>query len=380
MPLTDRDYDLLSLYIDDDLTPPERRAVESRLKAEPELREELAALRQTVALIKAMPEMITPRDLRLSPKVAAEVLAELAARPVARVHRPALRLMSNLAAAAASLVLVLAGALSLLSPALTSQPTTSIAMAIDAATTEVGVDPTEPLGEQPTEKLADDMLAGITAPGATPLPYATARVDANITEEMPADTASAPEGSDAGAAAMMQMAAPTGAADAVFMAEPSATRTPLANSPTLGAGGDGAGAAESAPAPMVQMDAPPASPANADETASRALAPAPTSTAAALGAPTPELDSSAANTQASALTEVPGTFGGERLEQPTVVAGYVLPDTEDGVDLFRDRQEDTSGRAEPVSSAVSSPAGGIAMLIAGLAIGLGWLTVRRRQN
>ena len=79
MPLTERDYDLLSLYIDDALTPPERRAIESRLASDAEFRAELDALRQTIALVKSLPEMVAPRDLRLTPKMAAEVLAELKA-------------------------------------------------------------------------------------------------------------------------------------------------------------------------------------------------------------------------------------------------------------------------------------------------------------
>lgn len=382
MPLTDRDYDLLSLYIDDELTPPERRAVELRLKDEPEFRAELAALRQTVALIKAMPEMITPRDLRLSPKIAAEVLAEIAARPVPRVHRPALRLMTNLAAAAASLVLVLAGALSLLSPTLTSPLTMSIAMQLGQVTSEASVVPTEPLGEQPTEKLTDEMLSGIAAPDATPLPYATAGFEANTMMDTPEDAVGTLQESDPGAAAMMQMAAPTGAAGTLFMAEPSPTRTAIGFIPTEGAGGggdDGAGAAESAPAPMVQMDVPPASPANAGETTARAISPAPTSTAALLGSPTPELDSSLANTPAESQTDLPGAFAREELEQPTVIAGYTAPDNEDSVDVLGDDQAQSRGRAELASSALSSPAAGIAMLIAGFAIGLGLLILRRRQ-
>src|SRR5262245_35254225 len=107
MPLTDRDYDLISLYIDDALTPPERRAVESRLGSDAELRGEHDAIKQTVLLIKSMPEMIAPRDLRLTPKMASDVLAELTARrPIQRARTPIFRSFTNLAAAAASLVLV----------------------------------------------------------------------------------------------------------------------------------------------------------------------------------------------------------------------------------------------------------------------------------
>jgi hypothetical protein len=127
MPLTDRDYDLLSDYIDDALTPGERRAVESRLAADAEYRDELAALRQTVALVKSLPGMIAPRDLRLTQKTAATIVAELTSKPyVARARTPAVRLLTTFAAAAASLALVLAGTVSLLRPE-TIPPTVAVA-------------------------------------------------------------------------------------------------------------------------------------------------------------------------------------------------------------------------------------------------------------
>lgn len=76
MNLTDMDYELLSAYLDDALTAEERTRLEQRLVAEPDLRRELSALRQTVALIKQLPAIKAPRDFTLTP-------AMLAAKPIA---------------------------------------------------------------------------------------------------------------------------------------------------------------------------------------------------------------------------------------------------------------------------------------------------------
>jgi hypothetical protein len=67
--LTDSDYELLSAYLDGALTAEERAYVDARLDAEPELRAELAALRQTVALVKDLAPMRAPRDFTLTPNM-----------------------------------------------------------------------------------------------------------------------------------------------------------------------------------------------------------------------------------------------------------------------------------------------------------------------
>src|SRR5262245_47955993 len=64
--LNDQDYELLSAYIDGALTETERAALETRLAAEDELRQELEALRETVGLIRALPERAAPRNFVLS--------------------------------------------------------------------------------------------------------------------------------------------------------------------------------------------------------------------------------------------------------------------------------------------------------------------------
>lgn len=64
--LNDSDYQLLSAYIDGMLEDEERSALEARLQEEPALRRELAALRQTVSLVKQLPPLKAPRDFTLT--------------------------------------------------------------------------------------------------------------------------------------------------------------------------------------------------------------------------------------------------------------------------------------------------------------------------
>ena len=174
MPLTERDYDLLSLYIDDALTPPERRAIESRLASDAEFRAELDALRRTVALVKSLPEMVAPRDLRLTPKIAADVLAELkAAQPVRKNRQTVVYRLTSIAAAAASLVLVFAGALTLLQPDMSQRPAMTADTGATVAVAEVG--PTEEIStETPTLKTDEDGTSmGLMVPQGTLEPFAT---------------------------------------------------------------------------------------------------------------------------------------------------------------------------------------------------------------
>jgi anti-sigma factor RsiW len=61
------DLELLSAYLDGELTPSERAALESRLAAESELRETLDGLRLTVWTLQAAPVLQPPRSFVLDP-------------------------------------------------------------------------------------------------------------------------------------------------------------------------------------------------------------------------------------------------------------------------------------------------------------------------
>lgn len=63
--LTERDYELLSAYIDGALNESEHTALESRLQAEDDLRRELESLRATLALIQGLPTLKAPRNFTL---------------------------------------------------------------------------------------------------------------------------------------------------------------------------------------------------------------------------------------------------------------------------------------------------------------------------
>ncbi len=64
--MSGNDYELLSAYIDEALSPAERAELESRLQAEPRLQQELNRLRQTVMLLRDLPTLKAPRDFTLS--------------------------------------------------------------------------------------------------------------------------------------------------------------------------------------------------------------------------------------------------------------------------------------------------------------------------
>lgn len=63
------DTELLSAYIDGQLTAEERSALESRLQNDAELRQQLALLRATVDLIRELPQLTAPRDFTLTPQM-----------------------------------------------------------------------------------------------------------------------------------------------------------------------------------------------------------------------------------------------------------------------------------------------------------------------
>lgn len=99
MSLEFNDYELLSAYIDGELTEDERRTLESRLTAEPELQQELTALRQTVTLVAQLPMLKAPRDFTLT-----------AAMVVPR-RRPTMFPLVSVLSAAAAMVLIALGIL-----------------------------------------------------------------------------------------------------------------------------------------------------------------------------------------------------------------------------------------------------------------------------
>jgi hypothetical protein len=64
------DVELLSAYLDGKLSPPEVSRLETRLKADPDLRSVMDDLRQTRALLRQLPQRRAPRNFTLTPKMA----------------------------------------------------------------------------------------------------------------------------------------------------------------------------------------------------------------------------------------------------------------------------------------------------------------------
>lgn len=87
--LPQRDLELLSAYIDGQLTDRQTRRVEARLKQEPNLKAELEALRSTVRSLAALPAPRLRRHFTLTP--------EMVGQPETRRSFPVLRLATALA-------------------------------------------------------------------------------------------------------------------------------------------------------------------------------------------------------------------------------------------------------------------------------------------
>lgn len=133
--LIERDYELLSAYIDGELNDSERAALETRLNSEDDLRRELATLRQTVALVNQLPKLKAPRNFTL----------EKSAVMPRTLPFPMTAAFSALSAAAAVLLLVFGGYLLAFSGSGTNlaapQPSTmsQIAQAPTIIVTETGL-------------------------------------------------------------------------------------------------------------------------------------------------------------------------------------------------------------------------------------------------
>ncbi len=67
--LPSRDLNILSAYLDDEISPQERARLEERLQQNPDLRGELEALRRTRLILRAAPKVRAPRNFTLTPEM-----------------------------------------------------------------------------------------------------------------------------------------------------------------------------------------------------------------------------------------------------------------------------------------------------------------------
>lgn len=100
--MTNREWEALSAYLDNELAPKERANLEARLKQDQDLRMALQELRRTQIILRSQPKMRAPRNFTLTPEMAG-IRAQ--SRPASRAY-PFFRLASALATIALVLVLV----------------------------------------------------------------------------------------------------------------------------------------------------------------------------------------------------------------------------------------------------------------------------------
>lgn len=214
--VSDQDYERLSAYLDNALSASERADLEARLRSDTALRRELAALRQTVALVHGLPALKAPRDFTLD----------------ARLVRPRPRLLifptsaafSALASAAAVFLLVVGLGLLLLSSnaalppaggasagALANLPTSTL----KTLDTSVAVTPPVTSGESSggnslsPEVPAQPSQSTVTIPTATTVEVTNQEAQAPVTGGAVPEPQPSLETGSANSAVASDMAAPT---------------------------------------------------------------------------------------------------------------------------------------------------------------------------
>ena len=257
--LSERDLELLSAYLDGELSDRDRHMLEQRLAAEADLRRSLDELRATVRLVGSLPRLKAPRNFTLDP---------------AQFQRPApwwqrlfasgmaLQLTGALGTAASIILIVLGLALS-------GQETPSLQDAAPSAT----------LSEAPAAaSLPTTLPATPTLAPSPPMPLMADEADG-----IEADAAEAEEAQESTAELAPEvMLAPPGApgetaTNAETFAAPEAFMAP----------DDAAPAQASAPSPEVELFGAPAETLRAGQSAADSAAPAEPSIAAQAPGPFP---------------------------------------------------------------------------------------------
>ena len=207
---TPKDFDRLSAYLDGQVSPGEKAAVEARLANEPDLQTALADLRLTVRALRALPTLKPPRSYALT-RAQADALV-----PRRRPFFPALRLAAALSALALTFTIAgdLVGRVGLLAA---PSPQVEVAAVSDAGTA------------------TEQALAAEQPPAATAAPEATHETE--IAVESFASVAPSPTAEAAG----------------------DASQAPATEAPAGGVGGEAA-TAEPTPAAEVGLAPLPATP------------------------------------------------------------------------------------------------------------------------
>jgi anti-sigma factor RsiW len=170
---TDQDYELLSAYLDGALAEAERSALETRLQSDDRLRQELAALQQTVNLVRGLPPLKAPRNFTLTPSM-------VRPRSTRWLIFPTSAAFSAISAAAATVLILLGAGILLLQSNSAGAPTSGAHfVAEERSTSQIASLPTEipPVSEKTAERdqrTADETTAAVTSVSVPPSPTAIA--------------------------------------------------------------------------------------------------------------------------------------------------------------------------------------------------------------
>lgn len=161
--VSDRDYELISAYLDGEVQPHQKKIVEKRLAQEEQFKLAYEQLLSTRALLRSQPKLRAPRNYTLSPKMVT------VSQPSARGFLPLPSLL-RAASALASLVFVILFGLNWLAGGslMSSAPVENSEMLFQAA-------PAEATAEQPSlsrSAPSEEQPLAKSMPTAAPTPYA----------------------------------------------------------------------------------------------------------------------------------------------------------------------------------------------------------------
>jgi hypothetical protein len=158
-PISSRDWEHLSAYLDDALAHRERETLAARLESEPDLDEALENLSRTRALLRLAPQAQPPRHFTLRP--------DMVRQPGGLLARLPFSMNALTAVASLLLVVVLVGdILAFGSPSLFAPASSPVARET-AAEPEALIAPADAAGEAAESGLADDARATDTDEAAT---------------------------------------------------------------------------------------------------------------------------------------------------------------------------------------------------------------------
>lgn len=387
--VTEQDYERLSDYIDNTLPAAERQQLEARLLAEPALRAELDALRQTVALVRGLPTLKAPRDFALTPAMVGRTEPALARVPKRR-SQPfwSSAAFSALSAAAAFVLIAAATILTGLdgiggqvptTSSIALQPTDSAPIITDllasptAMPAPLTANQAAPMSLTPETAGASVMAGAAVEVPATSVAEAQQETTENFAAEPPQATAA-----PADAAIMGGFAAQTPTPDVqgnlASMASAPAESTGTTDGDFSATGGE---AVPTQPPPAARQDA---TPTTADSAVMQSEAPpaAPGFTGAALPPP-PTETLSPTRTKAPTPTALP------TVTPPLMTMTQAPPPPPQGTPVALLPSAESGPVPIPPAQAASLPRNLLALILLGAGIGLGLLAVlttfvRRRSR